>query len=324
MSLLSSSATNLNLTILDRVGLLHLVDKLHNIESIVICSLEGSRYLAHLHRINLCCDIVGECATSSSDTCIGNLRLSLANNLSGSHTALQLLLSLLHGLHQSITVSLRCNHLEINILNVAALNILLELLLLLVILSLQVCIAYLYISILDSGVGNGSQQNVTLLVLSGESHLSRDGVRQQRLSEQALILLSEQLLTERLLNELPIVVDTGVLFHHLGITTLFLLLLIISQELCELANIETTSLLIDKRCLHQHTVGTSLQYILQLLISNGQTNLLGFSLQNGVVDKLLPNLILHLIEFFLREVVAVLSHLNDLLILIDKTLEVLN
>ena len=37
-----------------------------------------------------------------------------------------------------------------------------------------------------------------------------------------------------------------------------------------------------------------------------------------------PYLVLHLVQLLLREVVAALGHLDDLLVLVDKTLEVLD
>ena len=63
---------------------------------------------------------------------------------------------------------------------------------------------------------------------------------------------------------------------------------------------------------------TCLLDVLHLGVCNGETQLLGFLLQDGVVDKLLPNLILHLVEFLLREVVATLGHLDDVLVLVNE------
>ena len=60
-SSLSSLATYLNLTILNRVGHLSLVNQLHYIEGIVVSSLERSCYLTNGHRVNLSGDVSGEC-----------------------------------------------------------------------------------------------------------------------------------------------------------------------------------------------------------------------------------------------------------------------
>ena len=192
----------------------------------------------------------------------------------------------------------------------------------LTILCLQVGIGGLNLAVLDAAVRQNSQLNVALLVAGVESHLCRYGVRQQALRQQALELAGQKVLTQHLLHELPVFVDAVVLLQLL--TTLRLQLLVVSQELGELRGVETTRLLIDKRSLHQQGIGTGLQHVLQLLVGHGETYLLGLSLDDGVADILLPNLILHLIEFLLREIVATLSHLDSLLILVDKTLEVLH
>ena len=243
--------------------------------------------------------------------------MGLANNLGGSSTLGQLLLSILHILHQFVAVSLAGYHLKVNIFNVAALNVLLEHLLLLIILSLKIGIAHLNIIILDGVIGDGSQQDVALFVLTLESHLCRYGVREQTLRQQTLILLTEQLLTEVLLHELPVVVDARILLSHLGIATCLLHLLIVGQELGQLADVETSRLLIDKRCLHEHGIRTCFQHILKFFISHRQTQFLGLGFDDGVVDKLLPYLILNLVKLVFRQIVTTLRHLDDLLILVD-------
>ncbi len=84
----SSFATHLNLTILDRIRSLYLIDELNDIHGIVIGSLEGSTYLTNLHRVEFCSNIGSKSTLGSCNTRIGNLRLSLTNDIGRSSTAL--------------------------------------------------------------------------------------------------------------------------------------------------------------------------------------------------------------------------------------------
>ena len=195
MSLINCCTSNLDSTELYRVRHLGLGNELNHVKSIVVSSLERSCNLTNLHRVNLSSDIAGQSTTCYCNTCIGNLRLSLTGNFSRNHTTLQLLLSVLHSLHQGVAVSLRGYNLEINIFDVAALGILTELLLQLAILSFQVSIGRFYLAILDAAIRQNSQLDFALLIATVKSHLCRYGVRQQTLRQQTLVLAGQNILT---------------------------------------------------------------------------------------------------------------------------------
>ena len=97
----------------------------------------------------------------------------------------------------------------------------------------------------------------------------------------------------------------------------------INEELGKLGDIKTARLLIYERRLCEHRVGTLLHDVLKLLVGNGKTELLALIVDNLLVDVGIPHLILDLVEFLLREVVTTLSHLHNLLILVNECLEFL-
>ena len=144
------------------------------------------------------------------------------------------------------------------------------------------------------------------------------------MSQERLILLSQSLLTKRLLDERPILEDFVILLHHLSIgRRISLLSLVISQELLERSCIEAASLLIDKRSLLKHRVSTSLQNILKLSVCYGKTQLAGFLGHNLVLNVCVPNHILDLIHLILREIFLSLLHLDNFGVLIEQLLKFL-
>ena len=154
-----------------------------------------------------------------------------------------------------------------------------------------------------------------------ESSLGADGVRDETVGQQSLVLLSQCLLTQVLLNELPIVVECLVLLCYLWVVCA---LLILSQELGEHVRVKATCLLVDERSLHQHGIGSLAKHVLHLGVGNRQTELLSFLADDNVVDIRLPYLVLDVVQFILGQVVATLGHLNDLLVLVNEFLEFLN
>lgn len=142
------------------------------------------------------------------------------------------------------------------------------------------------------------------------------------MSEQALILLCEKLLTKSLLDECPILVDSVILLCELRIS--LSLSLILGKELLKSINVKATSLLVDERSLHKHRVGTLCQNILQLGICNGKTELLGLVLDKLGLNICVPNHVLNLIELVFIKVVLTLLHLNYLGVLVNELLELCN
>ena len=143
------SAHYLYLSILHRVGELCLGYEFHHIEGVVGSGLKRSGGLPNGHRVNLGCYVARECLAGNGQANVSILRLCLAHHLGGLVAGLQFLLCLGHGGHHGLPVGSRGQHLELNILDVAALNILLVHLLLLVILGLEVGVANLHVVVVD-------------------------------------------------------------------------------------------------------------------------------------------------------------------------------
>ena len=225
---------------------------------------------------------------------------------------------------ESNAVSLRSTYLYINELDVAALYRLLETSLQFIILSLQIAFLNLHLVVLNIRVRESSQLNLALLVFLLESHLSLYRVREEAVSQERLILLSQSLLTKRLLDERPVLEDFVILLHHLCIgRRISLLSLVISQELLKRSCIEAASLLIDEWSLLKHRVSTCLQNILELSVCYGKTQLAGFLSHDLVLNVCVPNHILDLIHLILREIFLSLLHLDDFGVLIEQLLKFL-
>ena len=140
--------------------------------------------------------------------------------------------------------------------------------------------------------------------------------------QQALVLLSQGLLTQGLLYEAPVAIKYLILLCHLRINTL--LSLVLSQELLQLVGIETAGLLVDKWGLCQHGIGSLLQNVLQLGICYREAQLGGLSLYNLGLHIGIPHHVLDLIKLLLMQILSTLLHLNHLRILVDELLEVLH
>ena len=119
------------------------------------------------------------------------------------------------------------------------------------------------------------------------------------MSEKALVLLCKSLLTQCLLDELPVVIDFLVLLSHLCTLWIRLHSLVVCKEFGEHRRVETTSLLVNERRLHEHGVCTLLHDVLKLGVGNCQPQFLSLVGENGVAYKCVPHLILDLVEFLL-------------------------
>ena len=168
---LDGSAAYLNLTVLDRVWHHRLGDELHHVEGVVTLGLERSRGLTYSHRVELGGDIRRIGALGGCDARVGELRLSLADYLGGVGTALELRAGVGHRLQQGLAVGCGCHYLEIDVLDVAGLNSLLEHLLLGLVLGLEILILNLHVVVVDRIVVDGCELDIALLVLALESDL---------------------------------------------------------------------------------------------------------------------------------------------------------
>ena len=94
-------------------------------------------------------------------------------------------------------------------------------------------------------------------------------------------------------------------------------------EFLERIDIKTACLLVDKRCLHEHWVGSFCQNIGDFLISDGQTELLCLFSYDFVLYKRVPYHVLYSVELLVIEVLLSLLHLDDFGVFINKFLEFL-
>ena len=236
------------------------------------------------------------------NTQIRNLRTALADNRCRIGSCGKLLLETVHLLDNSVAVSSACLDLIIDEFDVTRLYILAESRLQLVILGLEVFICNLDVCVFYRTVSQRSKLDLTFFIVVLESHLGFCLVGKYTAGKQRLILLAEKLCPEILLDKQPVVVNR---LHLVELGRLLGLRLVVAvQELLERIHVKTARLLIDKRCLRQHRIGTIVQYILYFLLCHRQPYLLCISLQDTVADQLLPYLVLHLVEFFLGKVVT--------------------
>ena len=125
------------------------------------------------------------------------------------------------------------------------------------------------------------------------------------MSEKRLILLDESLLTESLLDISPILIDRLHLLSSLRVCTL--LSLVLSQELLQSINVETSCLTVYKRCRKKHLVSTLAKDVLHLLVCYGKTKLFALVSDNLVLNHSLPNAITKLRELSFIKVVLTLK-----------------
>ena len=190
-----------------------------------------------------------------------------------------------------------------------------------IVVGLDVGIGDFHVVIVDAVVGQRSQLNLVLGGLTLEEHLGRDGVREETVREQGLVLLDESLVAQVLLDEEPVVVDVLVLLGHLRVVGHLLVLVL---ELGEHGEVETTRLLVDEGRLEQHGVSTLTQHVLQLFVGNDESQFLGLGLNELVVYISLPNLVTELVHVLFREVVTTLCHLDNIRIFLNELLEILD
>ena len=147
---------------------------------------------------------------------------------------------------------------------------------------------------------------MAFLILFFESHFSFYGIREQTMGQQTLIFLCEQLHTKLLFDESPILIDSLILRCHLWIG--HFLRFIVGQELLERAHVKASRLLIDERSLEKHWVGALRKNVLQFLVGNGQSQLLGFIFHQFRLYITVPHSVFHLIHLFVVQVFLSLLH----------------
>ena len=139
------------------------------------------------------------------------------------------------------------------------------------------------------------------------------------MSEQTLILLREELLTQCLLDECPVLVNCLVLLSHLRIGCL--LCLVFCKELLQSVHVEATCLLVEERSLLKHRVSTLGKNLLELSVCYSKTELVCLVLYEFGLNVCVPNHVLDLIELVFVEVLLSLLHLDDFCVLVNKFLE---
>ncbi len=140
------------------------------------------------------------------------------------------------------------------------------------------------------------------------------------MSEQALVFLCEELLAQAFLNKSPVLVDCLILLCELRVV--LALCLILGDELLQRVGVETASLLVEERSLHEHRVCALNEHILQLCVCYGQSHLLCLILNKLCLHISVPHHVLHLIELVFVEILLTLLHLNYLGVLIYEFLKI--
>ena len=169
----------------------------------------------YCHRVKKFCNIVGQRLAADGQCTVRNLAGSLANGLCWVGAFAQGLGIAFHFLLQSILVGLAGYNSDVYVLELTGLLSSAEDFLHFVVLSLQIGIVNGDVSILNAGVGEGSQKNLALVVTSLEISLGSYRVADDGTCKQSLILLSQCLLADVLLNKLPVVVHLHVLLLNL-------------------------------------------------------------------------------------------------------------
>ena len=271
LGIIKRCARSLYQAILYGIWQLNLSHQLHDVKGVVQFVFLYGRRLSHGNRIKIRGDIHGICFLAKRDTKVRNGRGCLAHYFLGIGSGGQLGMIAHEVFLDGLTVFRASGYLHCHILDIATLNRLNETSLHLFIFRFQLAFLHFHLTILHISVRKGCQLYLALLILFIESHLGLNGVREETICQQSLILLRQGLLTERLLYESPIAIDDGILLHQLCIgLRISLLRLVIRQELLQRSKIKATCLLINERRLQKHGVGTFLENVLQLSIGNRQ------------------------------------------------------
>ena len=177
---------------------------------------------------------------------------------------------------------------------------------------------------LDAGIGEGGEEHILLGVRVVEAVLHADGVGDEGLGEECLILVGQRLLTDVLLDELPVVVELVVVGQCLGgLTRLILHGLVLGEELVELLDVESALLVAEGR-LCEHGVLPVLNDVLHLCIADGESKLISLMLENLVLHVGAPNLVTHLLHLLFGEVLGSRAELDDIDIFVDEVVVLLD
>ena len=308
-SLLGSSlvgTTYANLTELDGVGQGSLGDEANDVLRVVLCVEVGTLLLANTHGIELGCDVRGQSCATNGECVVANGAAALADDIGEVGVVCQHLGSyVLHLLVDLVAVGLAGGDGNVDVLDVASRIVKTEHFLQLVVLGVEFLVVGLHVFILDAGVGESGQKDILLVVATLVAVLQADGVADERLAQEALELVGKSLLTDVLLDELPIVVDLGVVSHCLGgLTSLTFHRIVLGKELVELFDVESTCLLVTERGLCEQGALTVLDDVLHLCIGHGKAKFVCLVLDQRVLDIGLPHLVAHLLHLLFGQVVV--------------------
>ena len=142
------------------------------------------------------------------------------------------------------------------------------------------------------------------------------------MSEESLELLCEELLTQSLLDECPVLVDALILLCHLWIS--LALSLILCKELLECVSVKASCLLIVERSLSKHGVGAFVEYVLQFAVCYGKSYTLCLVLNELGLHVCVPYHVLNLIELVLIKVFLTLLHFDDFGVFVNHLLKISN
>ena len=210
----------------------------------------------------------------------------------------QLFGSFVYFLLDSSSVFGTCSHLNIDVLDITAFLILLELFFLLVIKVFQFRFFHYDCRVYYRRIRNGSHQQVVLIHPCIESILCFYRIGKKCFRYQCLIFLSQTALNQCFLDEWPVFVHVVILFGILSRHLRFAHLGIIYQELIQHILIESTGLRVAERSLLQQRMHACLQDILNFSSRNCQSQCFCFFLNQFVINVGTPYFVAHLIGLF--------------------------
>ena len=151
-----------------------------------------------------------------------------------------------------------------------------------------------------------------------------NGVADEAVAEQCLILLRKSFLTHLLFDELPVfVVLAHALLLCLGIFRIVHDFLVVGEELLEQVDVEHSRLLVGERSLAQQLALTGVDDLLYFCIGYGETEGFSLVLDDLLADEVVPSLITQLNALLLGEVLVAVAQFNGVLILVAEFVEVL-